>query len=56
MRVIVVASGAIAAAAFLAVMFATGDDHRYSAEIRRTPTHTCERRPCRADNPGRDMS
>jgi acyl-homoserine-lactone acylase len=36
MRVIVVASGAIAAAAFLAVMFATGDDHRYSAEIRRT--------------------
>jgi acyl-homoserine-lactone acylase len=36
MLVIVVALGTVAAAAFLAVMFATEDDHRYSAEIRRT--------------------
>jgi acyl-homoserine-lactone acylase len=33
---IVAALCTISAAAFLTVMFATGDDHHYSAEIRRT--------------------
>ena len=52
---IMAALGAVAAAAALVVTFATGDDPRYSAEIRRTSTGprtsiTATRPSCSRDN------